>query len=156
MPRKRSAELPWVSWLFGNAQLLSELVVPIPDWGNQMNHIGVLHSILSCFFSWFSILAVYETFFWLLCHTVFILPTTICEFGIEFLPTRLWDCKIFSSQFVYLTAMLSKKQVQNKSKKQTYFHTLSIRKLLYDCKRERKKSWDQQKEYLFALWTNGC
>ena len=117
--------------------------------------------ILSCCCSLIFYFGSLWDFFWLLCHTVFILPTTICEFGIEFLPTRLWDCKIFSSQFVYLTAMLSKKQVQNKSKKQTYFHTLSIRKLLYDCKKKGEtKSWDQQKEYLgmyyvFALWTNG-
>ena len=119
------------------------------------------NSILSCYCSLIFYFGSLWDFFWLLCHTVFILPTTICEFGIEFLPTRLWDCKIFSSQFVYLTAMLSKKQVQNKSKKQTYFHTLSIRKLLYDCKKKGEtKSWDQQKEYLgmyyvFALWTNG-
>ena len=120
------------------------------------------NSILSWYCSLIFYFCTLWDFFWLLCHTVFVLPTTICEFGIEFLPTRLWDCKIFSSQFVYLTAMLSKKQVQNKSKKQTYFHTLSIRKLLYDCKKEREtKSWDQQKEYfgmyyVIALWTNGC
>ena len=120
-----------------------------------MYHIGVLtiliqfYPVLVSSFSFIFYFGSLWDIFWLLCHTVFILPTTICEFGIEFLPTRLWDCKIFSSQFVYLTAMLSKKQVQNKSKKQTYFHTLSIRKLLYDCKTEREtKSWDQQKEHL--------
>ena len=78
-------------------------------------------------------------FFLAKCHTMQLPPATICEFGIEFLPTRLWDNKIFSSQFCvcrYFTAVYKQKPGAKQRKKANILsHTTFNKKILQQVKK---------------------